>query len=222
VNVIGTENVATAALSAGAKLLFVSTASVYGDIRSQDLPISEETPVSPNNNYGISKLAAEHIIAKHSARGLDAVVLRPFNHIGPGQGDQFVASSFAKQLAEIAAGKRPPQMKVGNLAVKRDFTDVRDICRAYRLAAEKGRGTYLLASGCAVAIEEILQTLIKIAGVEVEVTQDPERLRGKEIPEIYGTSVKAERELGWRPEQSLTSTLEAVYDYWVESIVDES
>lgn len=220
-NVGGTSNIYRTChlLQQGIKVVFVSSAEVYGRIEAGNLPITEEQPLRPMNNYSLSKAMAEMVADRYVRGGhVRSVVMRPFNHIGAGQNNRFVASSFAYQLASIARGKHPPHIKVGNLSVKRDFTDVRDIVRAYGLAAEKGDGIYNLSSGKAVAIRSILDTLIEISGVKVEVGQDEARMRGAEVPEIYGSYARAERDLGWRPEHQLSDTLKELYNYWLERV----
>lgn len=198
-----------------AKVLVVSSADMYGRIRPEDLPLTEETPVRPASNYGLSKAMAELVPERYTQFGqVQAVIARPFNHIGPGQNDRFVASNFARQLALIALGKAPPVLRVGDLGARRDFSDVRDIVAGYRLAATKGRGLYTFCSGRAVSIRTILDTLIQVSGVAVSVEIDPERLRQVETPEIYGSYAKAERELGWRPTISLEESLRDIYTKW--------
>lgn len=202
-----------------ARVVFVSSAEVYGKIKQRDLPITEETPTRPINNYSASKLMAEIIASRYTEGGYaDTVVVRPFNHIGPGQNDRFVASNFAKQLARIKVGKAEPVIRVGNLDAKRDFSDVRDVVRAYRLAAVKGQGTYNFGSGHSTVVKEILETLVRISGVQVKVEYDPARMRPSEIPEVYGSCEKAWRELGWRPEIKLEDTLRDIYAFELEEL----
>jgi GDP-4-dehydro-6-deoxy-D-mannose reductase len=146
------------------------------------------------------------------------ITARPFNHTGPGQSDVFVCSSFAKQLALIKLGKAEPIMKVGNLSPQRDFSDVRDIVKAYRLAAEKGTGTYNLGSGKPVAVEVVLHTLREIAGIDVSIELDPSRMRPAEVPVLYADISKANKELGWVPRYSLRDTLHDTYQYWLSAL----
>ena len=218
VNVVGTNNIVRPChlLRLGTTVLFVSSAEVYGKVPENLLPISEQTPLQPNNNYSLSKLMAELVVERYCRTGyVRSVVVRPFNHIGPCQDNRFVVSSFAYQLAQIAQGKVEPVLQVGNLEARRDFTDVRDIVRAYRLAVQHGQGVYNLCSGQAVAIQQILDMLIKISGLQVNITKDPARLRPSEVARVCGNSSKAERELGWQREFSLEATLRAVYEDWL-------
>lgn len=221
VNVGGTNNIIRAVhlLQLGCTVVVVSSAEVYGRIQSGELPISETCPLRPANNYSLSKVMAELVAARYEQFNyVRPLIMRPFNHVGPGQDNRFVVSSFAQQLARIAAGKSAPLIRVGNLDAERDFSDVRDIVRAYRLAALHGSGTYNLCSGKAVSIQWILDTLISIAGVDVEIKRDPARMRPSEVPRLYGSYAKAEKELGWRPEIALRQTLEATYEDCLKNI----
>lgn len=219
VNVVGTSNIYRIAhiIGLGCTVLYVSSAEVYGKIDPKNLPITEGVPLNPANNYSLSKSMAEMVTWRYAQLGnLKSVVVRPFNHIGPGQSSQFVVSSFAEQLAQIAHKKRPAVIQVGNLEARRDFSDVRDIVRAYRLAVVQGQGIYNLGSGRAIAIKSILDRLIQISGLTVEISQDAARMRAAEVPEIYGSYAKAKKELGWEPQINFDQTLESVYRYWFD------
>lgn len=195
-------------------IVLVSSAEVYGRFNGRDLPLLETTPLRPANNYGLSKAMAELVTRRHGFSLISSVIMRPFNHIGPGQREDFVVSSFAKQLAEIKLGKREPIMKVGNLAAQRDFCDVRDVVRAYRLAAVRGDGVYNLCSGRGTTIQEILDQLVEISGVNVKIESDPARMRPSEIPVKYGSYRKAQDELGWEPKISLEHSLRDCFNWW--------
>ena len=219
INVGGTYNVAQAAvdLKEIPKFVFVSSSEVYGKIRPEQLPITETTELRPHNNYCLSKLMAEQVVRKfENTHGLPNVILRPFNHIGPEQRDVFVVSSFAHQLALIARGKSDGVIRVGNLKARRDFTDVRDIARAYRKAAIEGSGVFNLCSGTAVPIDQMLQMLIDIAGIVVSIERDPDRMRPSEVPELRGSFDRAREAFGWQPEYHLRQSLEDTYRYWLE------
>lgn len=214
VNVAGTYNVFHACDRARlqAVIVLVSSAEVYGRIVPEDLPVGENTHICPSNNYSLSKIMAEAIVSRFPAsRGIRSVIMRPFNHIGAGQSDRFVAPNFARQLADIACQQQPAVLRIGNLKPVRDFTDVRDIVRAYRLAALKGQGIYNLGSGKGHSIESLLQTLIEISGVKVTVENDPERMRPSEVPEVRADISKARRDLGWEPEFDIRDTLAEIY-----------
>lgn len=221
INVGGTSNVVRQChlLDRSIKVIVISSAEVYGQISSTDLPIRETTPLRPANNYSLSKQMAELVVDRYQRqRTINAVVMRPFNHIGPGQDPRFVVSSFAQQLALIAHGKAPPTLSVGNLEARRDFSDVRDVVRAYRLAAQNGTGVFNIGSGRARPIKEILDSLIRISGLTVEVRQDPARMRGPEVPELYGSIERASNEIGWQPEITLEQSLRDVYSEWYEKV----
>ncbi|MCB0338723.1 MAG: GDP-mannose 4,6-dehydratase [Bdellovibrionales bacterium] len=221
VNVLGTNNILRVAhlLQNNISVLLVSSAEVYGRILPKELPLTEETEVRPANNYSLSKAMAELAVARYTRAGfVRAVTVRPFNHIGPGQNQRFVASSFAHQLAMIAKKKAPPIIRVGNLEAKRDFSDVRDIVKAYRLAVTKGSGIYNLGAGKAVSVQYLLDTLIDIAKLDVRVEQDPARMRPAEVPVIYGDCSKARSELGWEATRDISETLKDVYHYWLDRI----
>ncbi len=215
VNVIGTANVVSAALESGfaGRLLFVSSADVYGSVNAAQLPIRESQPAAPRNPYAASKLAAEAVCLEAVHRsGLDVLIARPFNHIGPGQDARFAVAGFAAQIAAIAAGERASTLAVGDLSVERDFTDVRDVVRAYFALFEQGEcgGVYNVCSGNGLRLEHVLQQLVLAAQTEVRIEVDRMRLRSSETPRLVGDNAKL-RALGWRPQISLSQTLDDVY-----------
>lgn len=217
INVEGADNVLAACREVNPKtrVVVVSSSEVFGKLTGAELPLTEATPIAPAHNYGVTKAALELLANRYLIRKeLDVVVARSFNHIGPGQRPDFVVSSFAKQLAQIDLSLTPPEIRVGNLKALRDFTDVRDIVRGYRLALTKGSGTYNLCSGRAVSIESILKTLLALTEVSVEVQEDPNRMRPSEVPEIRGSFARAEADLGWRPLIELEQSLTDVFEYW--------
>ncbi|GDX41018.1 GDP-mannose 4,6-dehydratase [Armatimonadota bacterium] len=220
-NVGGTYNLLRACQEAQCKVrfVFVSSSEVYGRIAPKDLPLTEQQPLHPANNYSLTKAMAEMAVQRyHGQAGIQSVIARPFNHTGAGQEAQFVASSFAKQLAQIAKGLLPPVIEVGNLEAKRDFSDVRDIVRAYRLIADRGEGVYNLCSGHSVAIRTLLDTLIAVSGQQVSVQVVAERYRPLDVPEICGDTTRLRNELGWVPRYSLEEALESLYTHWLEKV----
>ena len=221
VNVAGTANVARycASLDSKPALLFVSSAEVYGHVQPNELPIREDNPRRPANNYSLSKRMAELVVERYGRQGsFRCAIARPFNHIGPRQDPRFVASNFALQLARVARGQTPPVLEVGNLEARRDFSDVRDIVRGYRRIATSHQGVFNLGSGRAVSIHELLMTLIEISGCKVEIRQDPQRMRGPEVPELYGSIEHVRQLCGWSPEIPLRRSLEDTYRYWFDSL----
>lgn len=202
-------------------VLIVSSGEVYGDIKGETAPLTEETPLRPLNPYAVSKACADMISRQYrSSFGVDVTVVRPFNHLGPGQNELFVGSAFAKQIAEISAGLRPPTMSVGNLAPKRDFTDVRDVVQAYDriLDLPEREAVYNVCSGRAVSIREMLDMMIAITGVNVDVVVDPERTRKSEVPVITGDASRLRSVSGWEPSIPIETTLRDLLDYWKERI----
>jgi GDP-4-dehydro-6-deoxy-D-mannose reductase len=212
VNLFGSINVANAAVAAGANLLFISTGEVYGASFSSGVALDETAVLQPRNLYAATKAAAEMALAALIPAGLRHIVLRPFNHIGPGQSAHFVLPAFAGQIARIEAGLAPPVLAVGNLAPERDFLDVRDVCTAYWQAIARfenlAPGTVLnIASGQPIKIQSLLDRLLALSPVQIEVEVDPARLRGGEMPRAAGDAGLARRLLGWAPTQNLDATL---------------
>jgi GDP-4-dehydro-6-deoxy-D-mannose reductase len=221
VNVGGTAHVAHQSVLAGCvkSLVFVSSAEVYGSVSPSQLPIRESTEIRPLNNYSLSKRMAELAVESFSRSGnLRCAIARPFNHIGPGQDRRFVTASFALQLARIAHDQAPAVMRVGNLEARRDFSDVRDIVRGYRLLAASGNGIFNLGSGRSRPVQEVLDTLVAISGLAVSIEQDPERLRGPEVPELYGSCEAIRHACGWEPRIPFEKSLEDVYRYWYDIV----
>lgn len=221
VNVAGTSNIIRSChlQGRGITVLLASSAEVYGHVAASELPVRESNEPRPANNYSLSKRMAE-LVAERYGRGdsLRTVIVRPFNHIGPGQDSRFVASNFAYQLASIALGLTSPIIEVGNLDARRDFSDVRDIVRAYRRLASSGTGVYNLGTGRAVSIQQLLDTLISISGVGVEVRRDPDRMRGPEVFELYASYARAREETGWEPVIPIEQSLRDVYRYWYDRL----
>ncbi|WP_420643076.1 GDP-mannose 4,6-dehydratase [Candidatus Leptofilum sp.] len=222
VNSVGTANLLQAVVQYGRpRTLIVTSAEIYGEIKPDMLPITEQTPPAPNHPYGISKWTAGQLVPLFWERyELPVVEARPFNHIGPRQSLGFVVPDFASQLAGMRVGQRLNQMMVGNLEAQRDFTDVRDIVKAYELLAEQGQPgeAYLICSGRPVKIEAILQTLIELADIEVEVVQDPERMRPSDTPCLYGSYAKLQAQTGWQPQIGLTQSLADILADWVRRL----
>ena len=210
VNTIGTVNLIEAFRrhAPRARVVVVSSAEVYGSIRRREA-VRENAPLHPANPYALSKLAAEQAAFQLAARhGLWVAVARPENHIGPGQFKDFVAPAFARQVAAIARGKAPPVLRVGNLASRRDFLDVRDVVRAYRLLLTRGRPgeAYNIASGRPVAVRDLLRELCRLADLRPRLVVDPARYRPVDHrPSL--SAVRIRRDTGWRPNIPLTTTL---------------
>lgn len=210
VNALGTLSVLEAARQAKiSRVLLISSADVYGPVSPSLQPITEAHPPQPRSPYGVSKQAAEALgLQYHRAHGLDVVIVRPFNHLGPGQSPQFAAPAFASQIAE-AERAGGGAVSHGDLSAERDLTDVRDVVRAYRLLAEHGvpGEVYNVCSGQAVAMAAVLDMLIARATVPVAKILDPSRLRPVELPVLQGSHDKLTEATGWQPEVPLDQTL---------------
>lgn len=214
VNVMGTVNLLEAARTTGVdRVIVVSSADVYGPI-DDDQPIEESRCPRPTSPYGASKQAVEAIAQQYwHGHGLETIVARPFNHIGPGQRPDFVAPAFASQIAslETAGGGT---IRHGNLSAKRDFTDVRDVVRAYRLLADRGAPgeTYNICSGQARTMQSLLETLLARSATKIEPEVDPERMRPVDQPVIVGSAAKLTSATGWQPSIDFETSLADVLD----------
>jgi GDP-4-dehydro-6-deoxy-D-mannose reductase len=199
------------------RVLSVGSSEEYGRRPRSEMPLGENSPIEPVSPYAVSK-AAQTMLALQYGRSfeIDVVATRSFGHTGPGQTVRFVLPSFAKQCAEIAAGKREPVVKVGNLDVVRDFLDVRDVARAYRLLAEEADepGAYNVCSGTGLGLRQALESLIRICGVPVDVVEDPLLIRPADIPVLIGDNARLLRSCGWKREHSTEEMLEELFEYW--------
>lgn len=193
----------------------------YGMVYPEEIPIKETNPLRPLSPYAVSKVAQDLLGHQYfKSYGLKIIRTRAFNHTGPRRPEVFVTSSFAKQLIEIEKGKREPKMYVGNLNAVRDFTDVRDIVRAYALTLQKGTPgeVYNIASGKGLKIKDLLDKLIKLSGVDLTIEKDPERLRPSDVELLIGSPEKFQKTTGWKPEIPFEQTLRDLLDYWRERI----
>jgi GDP-4-dehydro-6-deoxy-D-mannose reductase len=218
-NIRGQLNVLLVALSVEPppRVLVVGSAEEYGLVAPDELPVDESNALRPYSPYAVSKVAQDMLgYQYYASHSLPVVRVRPFHHIGPGQSPAFVASDFAKQIAEAEAGLREPVMHVGNLEARRDFTDVRDMVRAYHLAvtrAEPGE-VYNIGAERSYAIREVLDMLLAFSTVPIEVEQDPARLRPSDVPELLCDCSRFRAQTGWRAEIPLERTLKDTLDYW--------
>lgn len=198
----------------------------YGHIEPDELPVKEDNPLRPMSPYAVSKIGQDMLAQQYyTSYGLKTVITRGFNHEGPRRGRSFVTSSFASQAVEIIKGKTEAVIKVGNLEAERDYTDIDDMIKAYRLAVEKCKygEPYNISKGKVHKIQEILDYYvkkIKDAGIEVKVVQDPERMRQSDLPILLGDSTKFREATGWKPEVSFETMLDKIFDYWTNKIVN--
>ena len=220
VNVEGTRALLEAIqeVSPATHVLAISTADIYGAVSERPLAELPLDDARPNNPYAQSKWDMEQLI--ETAFSDRCIRVRPFPHIGPGQAKGFVTSDFASQIAAIEKGIQEPIIRVGNLSAQRDFTDVRDVVRAYRLLLEKGEpgDVYHVASGVPRSIQDILDQLRSLTTVEIGVEPDPERQRPSDTPILVGDASKLKKQTGWMPEIGLGQSLQDILDYWREQI----
>ena len=196
------------------RILLVGSGEEYGSSGGR---VNEEMVVKPGNVYAITKVCQNMLGTIYAkAYGVDVVNVRAFNHIGPGQADTFVVSDFCRQVAEIEAGKKAPVMYVGNLNVYRDFTDVRDVVRAYVLLAKKGRTgeTYNVGSGHAVQVRAILKKIINRSMMKIKVLLDEKKIRPVDISKIEAAVEKIQYETGWKPRISIDDSVGDVLEWW--------
>ena len=235
-NIVGTQNLLEAVRLAapGARVLFISSSDVYGIVGSAEKPLTEEDPVQIINPYAYSKAAGEMMCGFYAkVEGLDIVTARQFPHTGPGQTADFVCPDWARQIVHIERGKAKPVIRVGNLEVKRDFSDVRDVVKAYIMLMRKGRRgeVYNVCSGKALALREILDFLVgeaetrpsrssKRPGAKtgrkqaIKVQVDPGKLRKTDVPLLLGSNSKLIAETGWSPRIPIEQTLRDLLAYF--------
>ncbi len=199
--------------AAGRRLVFASSAEVYGCVPEDEQPLTEDRALDPRSPYAITKACAERVALDHGA-----VVVRSFNAVGAGQSPQFALPSFAAQLAAIRRGERQPVLRVGDLSPRRDFVHVADVVEGYRVLAVRGEGgsVYNLASGRGVSIAGALDRLRRISGVEARVERDESRVRPVDIPLLVGDNRRL-TSLGWSPRKDLDQALE---ELWREAVAE--
>lgn len=199
------------------KILITSSCEVYGYVMPENLPVDEITELRPASPYAVSKVAQDYLgLQYYLAYKLQCIRARPFNHIGPRQSIKFVVSDFSRQIAQIEKGKKEAVISVGNLEAKRDFTDVRDIVKAYLLLMEKGipGEVYNIGSGISYSAKEILDILLEYASCKITIKIDPDKMRPSDMPDIFCDNAKLVDLTGWKPEISLKQTLADTLDYW--------
>lgn len=200
-----------------ARFLVVSSGEVYGLVTLSDLPIDEDTLLRPTNPYAVSKITQDYLGLQYIlSYKFDIVMVRPFNHTGPGQSPSFAIPAFSKQIAMIEKGQQEPVLKVGNLSAKRDFSDVRDIVKGYVLLMEKGitGEVYNIGSGKSRSTKELLDMLLSMTDKKIEILEDPSKFRPIEVADVYCDYKKLNSLTGWIPEIPIEKTLQDTLDYW--------
>lgn len=203
------------------RVLVVGSGEEYGRIQENHVPIREDAPLSPGNVYAVTKAVQNMMATIYSqAYGMNLILTRSFNHIGPGQTPKFVVSDFCNQVVKIEKGQQSPVIQVGNLSAKRDFTDVRDVVRAYTLLIQFGKAgeTYNVGSGKAVTIQSILDTVLSKTKQKIEIQVDESKLRPVDVPVIEADISRIYKDTGWEPQISLEQTIEETLDYWRDEL----
>ena len=218
VNFLGTLNLLCALRDTAftGRLLYVSSGDVYGAVPEDALPVSELHTPEPRNPYAVSKLSAEILCKQwHLSEKMDVVIARPFNHIGPAQDSRFVVPGFARQICRIAAGGQEARLVVGDLDVSRDFSDVRDVVRAYAALLSEGQSglTYNVCSGREVVVRTILRQLCELAGVDPAIEEDRARMRPTEQRRMVASCEQLQRDTDWKPQISLETSLVQILEY---------
>ena len=220
VNFLGTRAVleALARSAPRARLLLIGSADQYGTRGADAAPVDETAPLRPRSPYARTKTAADLLGAAWAERGLDVVRVRAFNHSGPGQSDDFVLASFARQAVEIALGRREPRLRVGNLDSVRDFLDIEDVVDAYLRLSDPSTpaGVYNVASGVGVRIGDALDEILKLAGVQPSIEADPERMRPRD--HLVGNFTRLRSACGWTPRVRFSDTLARLVEDWRQRV----
>ena len=223
INALGQINLFEAVLSLGIspKIHIAGSSEEYGLVNSDEVPMKETNPLRPLSPYAVSKVAQDLLGWQYfRSYGLKVIRTRGFNHTGPRRGEVFICSNFAKQIVEIEKKKKKPVLQVGNLEAKRDFTDVRDMVRAYWLCLEKGEegDVYNIGTGKTYSMKEILEMLLSISGIDVKIEVDPHRLRPSDVPVLLSDSSKFRKATGWEPKIPFRQSLEDLLGYWRERV----
>ncbi len=226
INLLGTLNLLQALKARGFKgpFLYVSSGDVYGQVEESALPITEQQPPCPRNPYAVSKLSAEFLSLQWGlSEGWSVLVARPFNHIGTGQKDSFVIASAARQISRIKQGLQAPQLEVGDIDVTRDFLDVDDVVSAYFALLEKGTPgqVYNICSGHEQSIRSLIEQMGDLAEVELQLVQDPARMRRADQRRVCGSHQRLARTTGWTPQISIQQSLRAILSDWEKRVRQE-
>lgn len=223
-NIIGELNIFEAVRELdlkGVKVQIAGSSEEYGLVYENETPVKETNSLRPLSPYAVSKIGQDYLAYQYyKSYGIYTVRTRAFNHTGPRRGEVFVTSSFAKQIASIEKGLQKPVVYVGSLEAKRDFSDIRDIVKAYYLSLEKGEAgeVYNLGNDSAYSIREVLDILLSYSKIKVSIKEDPERMRPSDVPLLVCDSTKFRKKTGWKPEIPFKKTLEDLLNYWRERV----
>lgn len=223
VNIIGTVHLFEAVRKSDLDIVIqiACSSEEYGKVLPNELPIKETNPLRPLSPYAVSKLAMDYLgYQYYESYGIKIIRTRGFNHTGPRRGDVFAESTFAKQIAEIEKGKKEPVVYVGNLDARRDYTDVRDMVRAYYLSVQKcvPGEEYNIASGKVWKIGDVLSLLLSMSKVKIKIVKDKDRMRPSDVEVLIGDATKFKKQTGWKPQIPFTKTMEDLLNYWRERV----
>lgn len=219
VNFLGVSNLFSILTDEGftGRVLFVSSSEIYGIKTSDELPIDELSPAIPASPYAKWKYEAEKLCIDYARRGMfEILIARPFNHIGPGQSERFAIANFCRQSVLIQRKQLKPIFLVGNIDTTRDFTDVRDICRAYKLLLKNGENSniYNICSGKERSIRSLLELIVDLVDIDIRIQEDPSRFRDIDQKRIFGDNSKIKKEVGWTPVIEINETLSDIINFW--------
>ena len=223
VNIIGTVHLFEAVRNSNLEIpiQIACSSEEYGKVLKDELPINENNPLRPLSPYAVSKLAMDYLgYQYYESYGLKVIRTRGFNHTGPRRGDVFSESTFAKQIAEIEKGLHEPIVYVGNLDAVRDYTDVRDMVKAYYIAVKKCEPgeAYNIATGAGWKIKDVLNLLLSLSKVKIKIVSDKDRMRPSDVEVLIGDSSKFRKKTGWKPEIPFEKTMEDLLNYWREKV----
>jgi GDP-4-dehydro-6-deoxy-D-mannose reductase len=226
ININGTLNILQSILNLKnpPATMLISSSEIYGQLTPDQVPVTEDAPLRPVNPYAVSKAAVDLLAYQYfKAYGLPIYCVRAFSHSGPGQKTVAVLSDWAFQTAEIELGLKPPEIKVGNMEVIRDYTDVRDTVRAYWAIITKGQSgrPYNVCSGLGYPLADLLKIITSFSTRKIKLIADPSRLRPVDIPILIGSPERLKSETGWEPKIAINQTLRDLYDYWINQLVPQ-